>query len=96
MTKDMRELTNGPQLQQALTALAATMSEAQSALKMVDWDMGPVISQLPGIANTLQSTLKQTDQLMRSVGRGYGDDTQFHRDCLSSLAAIRAHARVWQ
>ena len=96
MTKDMSELTNGPQLQQALTALVATMSEVQSALKMVDLDMGPVISQLPGIANTLQSTLKQTNELMRSVDRGYGHDTQFHRDLDRMMAQLTDAMRSYQ
>ena len=32
MTKNMSELTNGPQLQQSMTGLAGTMSEAQSVL----------------------------------------------------------------
>ena len=72
------------------------MSEVQSALKMVDSDMGPVISQLPGIANTLQSTLKQTDQLMRSVDRGYGDDTQFHRDLDRLMAQTTDAVRSFQ
>jgi paraquat-inducible protein B len=80
MTKKLSELTNGPQLQQALIGLAGTMSEAEAVLKQLDTDMGPTLKQLPAIATLLDATLKQTNQLERSVDRGYGDDTQFHRD----------------
>jgi paraquat-inducible protein B len=80
MTKNMNDLTNGPDLQQALTAMAGTMVEAQAVLKKLDTDMGPALKQLPEIATSLQSMLKQSNQLIRSVGAGYGDDTQFHRD----------------
>ncbi len=80
LTKNMSELTNGPQLQQTLTGLAGMMSEAQSVLGKLDTDMGPFLKQLPEIATSLQTTLKQSNQLMRSLDNGYGNDTQFHRD----------------
>jgi paraquat-inducible protein B len=80
LTKKMSELTDSPQLQQAVTGLAGTMSEAEVVLKQLDTDMGPALKKLPAIATLLDATLKQTNQLERSVDRGYGDDTQFHRD----------------
>jgi paraquat-inducible protein B len=76
MTKNMSELTDGPQLLEALSAMAATMSEAQSAMK----DLRPFMKQLPEIATALQAMLKQSNQLVRSMDAGYGGDTQFHRD----------------
>jgi paraquat-inducible protein B len=59
-----------------LSAMAATMSEAQSAMK----DLRPFMKQLPEIATALQAMLKQSNQLVRSMDAGYGGDTQFHRD----------------
>jgi paraquat-inducible protein B len=88
MAKNMSALTNGPQLQQTLTALVATMSEAQSVLKNLNTEMGPALKQLPQIASSLQSTLKQSDLLMRSVNAGYGDNTQFHRDLDRLMAQL--------
>jgi paraquat-inducible protein B len=88
MAKNMSALTNGPQLQQTLTALVATMSEAQSVLKNLNTEMGPALKQLPQIASSLQSTLKQSDLLMRSVSAGYGDNTQFHRDLDRLMAQL--------
>jgi paraquat-inducible protein B len=96
MTKNMSELTNGPQLQQALTALAGTMIEAQSAMKMLDTDIRPVMKQLPEIATSLQSTLKQSNQLMRSVDTGYGNDTQFHRDLDRLMAQLNDAVRSFK
>jgi paraquat-inducible protein B len=80
MTKNMSALTNGPQLQETLTGLAGTLAEAQSAMKSLNSEMGPALKQLPEIANALQATLKQSNQLIRSLNTGYGGDTQFHRD----------------
>jgi len=96
MTKNMSELTNGPQLQQALTALAATMMEAQSAMKTLDTDMGPFMKQLPEIAASLQTTLKQSNLLMRSVDTGYGSDTQFHRDLDRLMAQLNDAVRSFK
>jgi paraquat-inducible protein B len=96
MTKNMSELTNGPQLHQALFGLAGTMSEAQSLLKQLDTNMGPTLKQLPEIATLLEATLKQTNQLERSVDKGYGDDTQFHRDLDRLMAQLIDAVRSFQ
>jgi paraquat-inducible protein B len=96
MTKNMSDLTNGPQLQQALTALAATMTEAQSAMKKLDTDIGPFMKQLPELATALQTTLKQSNQLMQSVNNGYGDSTQFHRDLNRLMAQTNDAVRSFR
>ena len=96
MTKNMSELTNGPQLQQSLAGLAGTMSEAQSVLGKLNTDMGPFLKQLPEIATSLQATLKQSNQLMRSVDTGYGNDTQFHRDLDRMMAQLTDAVRSFR
>jgi paraquat-inducible protein B len=96
MTKNMSELTNGPQLQQSLAGLAGTMSEAQSVLTRLNTDMGPFLKQLPEIATSLQVTLKQSNQLMRSVDSGYGNDTQFHRDLDRMMAQLTDAVRSFR
>jgi paraquat-inducible protein B len=96
MTKNMTDLTNGPQLQQTLTAMAATMSEAQAVMKKIDTDVGPALKQLPEITASLQATLKQSNQLMRSVDTGYGDNTQFHRDLDRLMAQSTDAVRAFQ
>jgi paraquat-inducible protein B len=92
MTKNMSALTDGPQLQQAVTALAGTMSEAQTVLK----NLNTALKQLPEIAASLQATLKQSNQLMRSVDTGYGDNTQFHRDLDRLMAQLNDAVHSFQ
>jgi paraquat-inducible protein B len=96
MTKNMSALTEGPQLQQTLTALAGTMSEAQTVLKNLNTEMGPALKQLPEIATSLQATLKQSNLLMRSVSTGYGDNTQFHRDLDRLMAQLNDAVHSFQ
>jgi paraquat-inducible protein B len=58
--------------------------------------MGPALQQLPEIATTLRSTLKQSDLLMRSLSAGYGDNTQFHRDLDRLMAQLNDAVRSFQ
>jgi paraquat-inducible protein B len=67
LTKNVSELTNGPQLQQALTGLAGTMSEAQSVLKKLDTDIGPVLKQLPEIYPAQVRTRKSLGEMTRKL-----------------------------
>ena len=96
LTKNVSELTNGPQLQQALTGLAGALSQARSVLGKLDTDMGPFLKQLPEIATSLETTLKQTNQLERSVDRGYGDNAQFHRDLDRLMIQLTEAVRSFQ
>ena len=72
------------------------MIEAQSVLKKLNKDMGPALKQLPEIATSLQATLKQSNQLMRSVDTGYGNDTQFHRDLDRMMAQLNDAVRSFR
>jgi paraquat-inducible protein B len=96
MVKNMSTLTDGPQLQQTLVALAGTMSEAQKVMKSLNTEMGPALKQLPEIATSLQATLKQSNQLMRSVDAGYGGNTQFHRDLDRLMAQLNDAVHSFQ
>jgi paraquat-inducible protein B len=96
MVKNMSALSNGPQLQEALTGLAGTMSEAQSVMKSLNTDMGPALKQIPEITATLQATLKQSNQLLHSVDAGYGNDTQFHRDLDRLMAQLNDAVRSFK
>jgi paraquat-inducible protein B len=96
ITKNFSTLTNGPQLQQILNGVAGTMTAAESAIKKLDTDMGPVLKQLPAVATELQTSLKQMDVLMRSVNTGYGDNTQFHRDLDRLMAQLNDAVRSFQ
>ena len=73
-------ITGGPQLKQALTALAATLTGAQETLRKVNAGIGPLSQRLPDIASNLDGAMKSANQLVQSLDAGYGDNTKFNRD----------------
>jgi paraquat-inducible protein B len=96
MTKNLSALTNGPELQQSLNGLAGTMTDVQAVVKSLSTDLAPALKQLPELATTLQVTLKQSNQLLRSVDAGYGNDTQFHRDLDRMMAQLTDAVRSFK
>ena len=96
ITRNFSTLSNGPQLQQTLNAVAGTMTSAESAIKKLETEMGPTLKQLPAVATQLQASLKQMDGLMHSVNTGYGDNTQFHRDLDRLMAQLNDAVRSFQ
>lgn len=76
----MNDATSGPQLRQALTDLASTLASTKEFAQHLDSGASPALRQLPEITAELQKTLTSTNQLMLSLGNGYGDNTQFNRD----------------
>jgi paraquat-inducible protein B len=65
-------------------------------MKSLNADMGPALKQLPEISATLQATLKQANQALRSVDTGYGNDTQFHRDLDRMMAQLTDAVRSFK
>ena len=76
----LNAMTNGPELRQALTSLASTMSSVQDTVRKLDTGMTPLLRRLPEISTDLQKTLAQTNRLATSIESGYGDNTRFNRD----------------
>ena len=73
-------MTNGPQLQQALSNLSSTLNSTKSLIGHLDADTGPALRQLPAIASGLEKTLTGVNKLVLSLDSGYGNNTQFNRD----------------
>ena len=80
LLKTTNNTVGGPQLQQALSNLSATLVSAKALVESLNSGTGPAIRQLPAIATQLQQTLTSVNKLVLSIGSGYGDDTQFSRD----------------
>ncbi|HET7882286.1 MAG TPA: MlaD family protein [Acetobacteraceae bacterium] len=74
------EISNGPQLRQALTDLSATLNSVKELTAHLDSGMGPALQQLPGLSAGLQKTMTSVNKLVLSLDNGYGDNTQFSRD----------------
>ncbi len=80
LLKTSNNTIGGPQLQQALSSLSATLGSAKGLVENLNSGTGPALRQLPAIATQLQQTLTSVNKLVLSLGSGYGDDTQFNRD----------------
>jgi len=78
--KAANTIANGPQLEQALTDLSATLASANALVGHLDAEASPALRQLPEIATSLQKTLTSVNKLVLSVDTGYGGNTQFNRD----------------
>ncbi len=86
-------LVRGPQLQASLAALQATLTSAQDVMRRVDEAMVPTLRTLPAMMTNLQNTVTQANRLLASANRGYGDDSQFHRDLNRLLEQLTAASR---
>lgn len=73
-------LANGSQMRQSLTELATVVTRVKVLADHLDSGLNPALRQLPDIATGLQKTLTNTNQLVRSLDDGYGENTQFNRD----------------
>jgi paraquat-inducible protein B len=80
LLKTTNNTISGPQLEQALGNLSATLVSAKALVENLNSGTSPAIRQLPAIATQLQQTLTSVNKLVLSLGSGYGDDTQFSRD----------------
>ena len=80
LLKTTNNTISGPQLEEALNNLSATLVSAKALVENLNTGTGPAIRQLPAIATQLQQTLTSVNKLVLSLGSGYGGDTQFSRD----------------
>lgn len=74
------EVTNGPQLRQALTDLSTAIHDVKDLVAHLNSGLDPALRQLPEIATGLQKTMTSVNKLALSLDSGYGDNTQFNRD----------------
>lgn len=76
----VNNITNGPELQQALTDLSGAIKSVDSVVQHLDSDMTPALQRLPAIAADAQKTMANTNRLVISLDNGYGDNSKFNRD----------------
>jgi paraquat-inducible protein B len=70
----------GEQMKQSLLDLAKIIASAKGLVGSLDNGLSPAVKQLPELVAALQKTLANLNQLVQSVGSGYGDNTKFNRD----------------
>ena len=86
-------LVRGPELKASLASLQETLAGAQEVVRRLDEAASPALRALPPLVAGLQGTVAQANRLLASVGRGYGDDSQFHRDLDRLLEQLNGAAR---
>jgi paraquat-inducible protein B len=80
LTTGLNTLVNGPQLNQALTSLDATLASVQDVTRKLDAGVSPALKRLPEMTKQLQETLTKTNKLVGSMNDGYGGNSKFLRD----------------
>ena len=73
-------MVSGPQMQQSLTDLAATLGSTKGFMAQLDTNTGPALRQLPQVTANLEKALASVNKLALSFNTGYGDNTQVNRD----------------
>ncbi|MGI4940383.1 MAG: intermembrane transport protein PqiB [Janthinobacterium lividum] len=82
------EVTNSPQLRQALVRLNGTLAAVQDTVRHLDAEGAPALRRLPAIAADLQGTLAQVRTLAASVSAGSSGDAKFGRDLDRALMQV--------
>lgn len=86
-------LVRDPALAASLASLQQTLAAAQSMVRRIDEAAAPALRGLPPLISSLQATVTQANRMVASVNRGYGDESQFHRDLDRLLEQLTAAAR---
>jgi paraquat-inducible protein B len=86
-------LVRGPELKAAIASLQGTLSSLRDVARKLDQGMTPVLRELPGVVNNLNGTITQANRLVASASKGYGDDSQFHRDLNRLLEQLNGATR---
>jgi paraquat-inducible protein B len=85
-------LTNGPQMREALENLRAALATVREVTQHLDREATPALARLPAIAQTLQDAVSHANKLLGSVDAGYGGDSRFKRDLDRLLAQLNETA----
>ena len=91
MTAD--KTIGGPEMQQAVKSLEATLANAQELTEQAKQNLGPAMQRLPQISQQLQDAVTQANAFMASVNNGYGQDSDFQRSTKRVLDEANEAAR---
>lgn len=76
----LNDATTSPEMRQTLKDLSATVTSAESLMRGLNTGAAPAVRQLPRVTAQLENTLGDANRLLRSLDRGYGDNTSFNRE----------------
>lgn len=88
------DILAGPELQDALRSLSATLRETQKLVRAADTNLAPALRRLPQISNEFQQTMSRANQAIESVARSYGGDSDFRNELQRAMTQIGDAARA--
>jgi paraquat-inducible protein B len=91
--RNIEALTSAPEVAASLASLQATLEGTQTVVRRLDEGLSPALRALPGLISSLQTAVTQANRLISSANRGYGDESQLHRDLGRLVEQITGAAR---
>jgi paraquat-inducible protein B len=79
MLAGLAKLTNGPQTTQAVTSLAGTLAASEILVKQLNTETGPALRSLPGLTDSLKTSVAHLNTVLVSANDAYGDNSHFSR-----------------
>ena len=76
-----------------MAALRSTLASTQALVENLNRGVNAIAPKLPGMATSLEASLKRTDKLIASLESGYGGDSRFNRDIGRMMAQLSDAAR---
>ena len=89
-------LVNDTGLHDAIASLHATLGETQTLVHRLNTASGPLLKQLPGMAEQLDAAVKHLNGLAGSLQRGYGGNSDLHDQINRLLAQLNETARAFR
>ena len=86
-------LVNDKHLAESVAALRSTLASTQALVENLNRGVNAIAPKLPGMATSLEASLKRTDKLIASLESGYGGDSRFNRDIGRMMAQLSDAAR---
>ena len=86
-------LVNDKHLAESVAALRSTLASTQALVDNLNRGVNAIAPKLPGMATSLEASLKRTDKLIASLESGYGGDSRFNRDIGRMMAQLSDAAR---
>ena len=91
LLKSANRVVSGPDVQDALRNLSATLADVRHLVRNADHGMTPVLARLPQISDDLQRAIHHADALLGESG--YGGNSDFSRNMSRLLDQVNEAAR---
>jgi paraquat-inducible protein B len=92
----LAKLTNGAETTQAVASLAGTLAASEVLVKQLNTETGPALRSLPGLTNSLKSSVAHLNTVLVSANDAYGDNSHFSRQLERLLSQLNDMAQSFR